>query len=760
LADSFFTELKRRNVFKVGAAYLVLAWVILQITDTAVPALHLPEWIITAVFFFGAIGFPFAIFFAWAFEITPEGIKKESDIAPEDSIASHTGRKLDFAIIGLLVLGMGYFIYESRFKIEQQSQPKAIVTEETTNIKETTQKAKGTSIAVLPFINMSSDKEQEYFSDGISEEILNVLAKIPKLQVTSRSSAFSYKGTKINISEVAKVLGVKNILEGSVRKSGTKVRITAQLINAETDKHLWSETYDRELDDIFKVQDEIAAAIVDALKEALGIELVKTETTVQRINPQAYDYYLKGLKDLHSNTFDSLAKAILAFESAIKIAPDFLTARIKLAETFSQQITTGSRYDTEILNTADEIIDQVLAVNPDSADAYFVKAWIADNKNRQDLARKYTKAAYRLNPNSADIIYNYASYNNHDIGEAKTKSLFNQAQQMDPLNAEIPYFYGYYLKTDLQAYSDAERAYKQAIKINPINPNYYAALSGMYNLSLGNLVEAIKVMEIALKLDPNDPDGPMYLSIYYLSLGDELKSLEYADKAIALNTHNVDAIYAKVNVLIYMGQTDEALTMVLESLDNSEMVYRRVRKSRLLSRAVYILLQDNKLAESEALINQHFPDVAKLVDKPLPKTVSDIGKAQGLSRDLGIGVDISLLSTVYSLQGKSEQAKQLAERLNLLDETFFIKGQVKLMPGEYIRLAEVATVQNNNEKAITYLEAAVDNGYLGNWRTTISHSPYFLTLKQYPRFIALIKRLEAEMDRQRTLIENDLAVAH
>ena len=323
MAESLFSELKRRNVFKVGVAYLVLAWVVVQVTDTAVPALHLPEWILTAVFFFGVIGFPFAIFFAWAFEVTPEGIKKESEITPDESITAHTGRKLDFVIIGLLVVGMGYFIYESRFSSETEQ---GIVVEspstEITSPKEVAQEPEGSSIAVLPFVNMSSDPEQEYFSDGISEEILNVLAKLPNLKVTSRSSAFAFKGSKINISEVAKKLGVNNVLEGSVRKFGNRIRITAQLIEAGSDTHLWSETYDRELVDLFAIQDEISAAIVEALKAKLGLDVKVATRDMSKVNLDAHNEYLKGRFYIENRTEADLEKALAYFDKAIELAPD------------------------------------------------------------------------------------------------------------------------------------------------------------------------------------------------------------------------------------------------------------------------------------------------------------------------------------------------------------------------------------------------------------------------------------------------------
>jgi len=200
VAESFISELKRRNVFKVGVAYLVLAWVVVQIADTAVPALHLPEWIITAVFFFGAIGFPFALFFAWLFEITPDGIKKESDISPEDSITVHTGEKINYIIIGLLVVALAYFINENqeRTKTNRNIIDKTVAQNDISKGK--SQVADTPSIAVLPFINMSSDKEQEYFSDGLSEEILNLLVKIPNLRVIARTSSFYFKGKDIKVS--------------------------------------------------------------------------------------------------------------------------------------------------------------------------------------------------------------------------------------------------------------------------------------------------------------------------------------------------------------------------------------------------------------------------------------------------------------------------------------------------------------------------------------------------------------------------------
>src|SRR5678815_3443770 len=261
---SLFAELRRRNVFRAGAAYLALGWVVVQITATLVPALNLPSSLVPIVTWIGVIGFPFVIMFSWIYEMTPEGLKRESQVDRSASITHITSRRLDYIIIGLLVLAIGLFAFD-RF-IPRRVEPPAVSREAPTPAVSSASTplaasaapaASDNSIAVLPFVNMSSDKEQEYFSDGITEELLNLLAKIPQLQVTARTSSFSFKGRNTAIPEIARTLHVAHVLEGSVRKAGNSVRITAQLIKADTGNHLWSQTYDRKLDDIFAIQDEI-----------------------------------------------------------------------------------------------------------------------------------------------------------------------------------------------------------------------------------------------------------------------------------------------------------------------------------------------------------------------------------------------------------------------------------------------------------------------------------------------------------------------
>ena len=270
-------ELKRRNVFRVGIAYLVLAWVVIQVTDTISPALNLPGWTLPLVTWLGVIGFPFVLIFAWAFELTPDGIKRDHEVDRSQSITPITGRKIDFVIIGLLLVAVGFLLVD-RYTGQDEAEEDQLVSTELTVMKPV--ESAYDSIAVLPFHNMSNDPGQEFFSDGITEELLNALARLRNLKVAARTSSFAFKGQKVDIREIGKALNVATVLEGSLRKSGKRLRITAQLIDVETGYHLWSEIYDRELTDVFAVQDDITAQIMSALKVHLGAgETVQVTTT-------------------------------------------------------------------------------------------------------------------------------------------------------------------------------------------------------------------------------------------------------------------------------------------------------------------------------------------------------------------------------------------------------------------------------------------------------------------------------------------------
>ena len=299
-----FHELKRRNVVRVGVAYVVLGWVVVQITQLLFEAFGTPDWVIKTVIVLIGIGFPFALLFAWAFELTPDGLKKTREVDVAASITPKTGQRLNYIIIGALVIALGYFIWE-RQSYEQSAispvEPLADVAEKAPAAIETEEpvEAERRSIAVLPFLNMSSDQDQEWFADGLTEEILNSLAKAPDLLVAARTSSFSFKGSSQPVPEIAAALGVDHVLEGSVRRGGETLRITAQLIRAEDGFHLWSETFDRTMEDIISIQEEIAIQIAEALEIAMDPEALAEMMDSGTSSVPAYEAYLTGRGGVH-----------------------------------------------------------------------------------------------------------------------------------------------------------------------------------------------------------------------------------------------------------------------------------------------------------------------------------------------------------------------------------------------------------------------------------------------------------------------------
>ena len=348
-----FSELKRRNVVRVGIAYVVLSWVALQVGDVLFDMFGTPDWVGKTLAVLLVLGFPFACLFAWAFEMTPEGIKKTRDVDLSDSITHSTGRRLNTVIIVALVFALGYFIWERQGLVEP-----GVATVESGAVDK--------SIAVLPFVNMSSDEEQEWFADGLTEEILNALARTPDLLVASRTSSFQFKGQNTDISEIAKTLGVAHVLEGSVRRGGERLRVTAQLIRASDGFHLWSETFDRKPEDVIAIQEDVAFEIANALETAMDPEALKQMVSAGTASVAAYEAYLEGLalEGLvgSSGNVEDWPRAMEAFVRARNLDREFSLAWYHEAIYWESQL--------RITNVGSELS----GLTPEAAYAYFAAA--------------------------------------------------------------------------------------------------------------------------------------------------------------------------------------------------------------------------------------------------------------------------------------------------------------------------------------------------------------------------------------------------
>ncbi len=443
-------EVNRRNVFKVAFVYIVAGWVTMQIVDVMFPALQLPDWLTTAIAAMLLIGFPFALIFAWAFEMTPAGIKREKDVDRSQSITAHTGRKLNKSAVIILAVAVGFLLID-KFYLQQEAPAPA----------------EKPSIAVLPFVNMSDDAGNEYFSDGLSEELLNVLAKIPQLHVAGRTSSFAFKGKNEDLRSIGEQLDVANILEGSVRKSETRLRITAQLIDTESGYHLWSETYDREVTDVFAVQDEISAAVVDALRVALlGDEL---STDYGTDNVEAYNLYLKGRYLLEHTSGVNLLAAIDALDGALNLDSEYASAYVLRAIAELQSVGGWASSGSDFI-------------------AGHARVGV------------YVQKAHDINPGSAEVLFAEAVFAYiADWDYVAALNLFARALELEPGHVPAMGWYGNVLGT-LGRLDEASAMYEKALQIDPLSISLIRDL-GDAHLFLGNFEEADKIYRSIFSLN-------------------------------------------------------------------------------------------------------------------------------------------------------------------------------------------------------------------------------------------------------------------
>jgi TolB-like protein/Tfp pilus assembly protein PilF len=553
---SFFNELKRRNVFRVGAAYVVVGWLIIQVVETIFPAFGFSDALIRIVTIVLAIGLVPVVILAWAFELTPEGLKREREVDRNQSITHHTGKKLDRLIMVVLALALGYFAFD-KFVLDPQRQE--VIREQIAEQVETARQEGRSealvesfgekSIAVLPFVNMSSDEEQEYFSDGISEELLNVLAKIPELRVISRSSAFSFKGKDINIPEIANRLNVAHILEGSVRKAGNRVRITAQLIDARADTHLWSQTYERQLDDIFAIQDEIASQVVDQLK----VTLLGEAPGMKKTDPKAYALYLQARHLGRSGSDEGWEQAIELYRQALAIDPAYAPPWDGLANLYINQASKGLRSFEEAFSLAREAAGQALALDENYAPAHARLGWIARSYD-QDLAAAagHFERAVALDPTNTDILGNAAVLLSSVGRLDDAVALGEYANARDPVNtighANLGLIYFFAGRWD-EAISSNQTALQ-------LSPGYFGAhnIIGTSLLYKGELEAGLAAME----REGLEVFRLIGLAIAYHSLDREEDSNAVLAELIA--KHERDWAYNIAYVLAWRNQTDEAFT--------------------------------------------------------------------------------------------------------------------------------------------------------------------------------------------------------
>ena len=471
---SFFSELNRRNVFRVAIVYVVTAWLIAQVAGLAADSFGAPAWVMKMIITMLALGAPVALVMAWAYELTPGGLRRESGTATRQAPAG----KLDRSIIIVLIAALAYFAWD-KFILDPQ-RDEALLDSVSTQPVEILPQNAGQSIAVLSFVNMSDDSGNEYFSDGLSEELLNLLVRIPELRVAARTSSFSFKGKDVKISQIAKELNVTHVLEGSVRKAGDQIRVTAQLIKADDGFHVWSETFDRNLDDIFVVQDEIAAAVVRGLKVTLLGELPEQ----RRTDPEVYTLYLQGIYLNNLGGKENSQRAVQALKQALAIDPEYAPAWSILSYSISRLEFFGGLPRDEAIALAMQALDNALEIDDQLASAWASMAWMKRTVFWDwQGARAALEKALQLEPNNAGVISTAASI----------------ASTFGELDKSIELF-------------------ERNVESNPLSLSTLTALGNRY-LAVGRHVEARTLFERVLALNPEYPGTRVQIARTYLNEG-------------------------------------------------------------------------------------------------------------------------------------------------------------------------------------------------------------------------------------------------
>lgn len=497
-------ELKRRNVFRIGLAYLAGAWLVIQIAETLFEVFGLGDDAVRLVVILLAIGFVPALIVAWVFELTPEGLMRESKVDRSDSTARGTGKNLDRAIIVVLAMALVYFAVD-KFVVSPQRQADLIRTaNESRGDDEKTLAQSAKSIAVLPFSNLSDDRANEYFSDGLTETLMHMLGQMAELRVSARTSSFAFKDRNADVREIALVLGVANVLDGSVQKSGNRIRITAQLVRAEDGFNLWSSSYDRTLDDIFAIQDEIATHILSNLKVTFAGDDSPQFEARGRLNSAAYELYLKGRYYWNQRTNEGYRNAIELFQQAIEIDPDYALAYVGLADAQAFAEVEGSS-SLEQYEIAFGIIRKALEIDGSLGEAHASMGLLLQNKD-WDLAgaeRQYRRAI-ELSPNYASAFHWYGELLVQLQRFDEAIDVYGKASALDPLSSAI--------SSDIGITSYFARDYERAVEVLQTSIQADPAFSRSYHYlarvlaHIGQYRDAIQARRRAWLLAGIDPD--------------------------------------------------------------------------------------------------------------------------------------------------------------------------------------------------------------------------------------------------------------
>jgi len=737
---SFFDELKRRNVIRVAIAYVVVGWLIMQFADVVLNNIEAPGWVFQVIMLVLAIGLPLVLLFAWAFEMTPEGIKREKDVDRSQSITPHTGKKLNNTILILMALAIGYLLFD-KFSTPAQPGSDHFSQQTTGQTTDTSEKSALTpveaipepavnrqSIAVLPFDNRSRNVDDEYFTEGIHDDLLTNLARIASLKVISRTSVTQYKDTEKTIPQIAEELGVATVMEGAVQRSGDTVRINVQLIDAQTDEHLWAEIFDRELtaENLFAIQSEISQKIAEALEATLSPEETQRINNFPTQSMEAYNAYLRGRQLLPQRNAKDLALAMESFEEAVKLDPGFALAWVGIAESANLLEVHGTLNPDTKNQIMQSAIDNALQIDPNLGEAYVSQGSLLDDLGQSEQSEAAYKRAIELSPNYATA-YHWYSILINDTNDRLQESLalINKAEQLDPLSPIIKQnIAGLYSR--MGRYDEAEATYKQILAANPEFSSGMVNMGwSLYGLDKGRLDEGITITRAAHRVDPGKISSLIVEYTFWIGLGDYQSAQIVYQQMETLDAGHRWLPAAKGYTAIRQGRyaaaKEEGLYLLqnFNSLAPQRHAFRILARSGAYEQARIVLLK----------IEPRYSD---------PEQWSDI-----LNEGTGDAciVGLTLLRTGDEQLGR----ELLTVSANYWEQT----APLYIQHADIYPSFECHAYLGEVEKAIDALEISLEHGHvLRNW-LGIAVNPELRMLQEHPRFAAMDEKARAELERQR-----------
>jgi len=730
---SFIDELKRRNVFRVGIAYVVVAWLIAQVADLVLDNIDAPHWLMQAILLLLGLGLPLALFFAWAFELTPEGLKKEKDVDRAQSITGQTGRKLDRLIIAVLVIALGYFAYDKFvLKPELTESPVsagAQASGESSGVSEENPLEK--SIAVLPFANRSNREEDEFFTEGIHDDLLTHLAKIGSLKVISRTSMLRYRNSEKSIPEIAGELKVATVLEGGIQRSGDQVRINVQLIDAKTDEHLWAEIFDRQLtaDNLFAIQSEIATKIADALEATLSPEEKTRLSDVPTSNMAAYNAYLRGRQLQARRTAADLGQALAEFTRATELDPGYALAWVGVAETASLLRGYGTLDTNQSLSMQDEAVRKALAIDSELGEAYASLASLYSFREQNEQAEVAYKRSIALSPNYAPAYLWYSGFLSVMPDRLdESMALMEQAAQLDPLSSIVQSVLAERL-AQLGRYGEAEAQYLRVIELDPEFAANYANLSGFYGFRLGRTADALKWVRVAREKDPGNI-GLIFQEVqFYLDLGNyaAVETLHRQMQDLDRQNWTVGAVDLIVNLSRsnYAGAI-EAGQWILPKLANVPPVQEFVGFAYLL--------------------NGDFARARELILAAYPGWEDPSQWARLIQAD---AANSCVVAGVLEKTGDRILAEKLVDQII----GYYASLTLKIEHADSLAPLDCWVLKGDYSKALDMLETRVAHGHYSGWWINYGW-PWWDDVRPEPRFKAAMQTILDKVNEQSKMLDD------